>query len=397
MKKTKISLMLVSALLCFVITFVTSCEKQEIVTNQNNSASNKQIAVNEFRTVDIAEKFEYQDYDKYSVVLAKALKELALNDEISDFILNKTKEYKIGIVPLSEVLKNFPELENEIVKQIKSSNLKFENYSDFANEIKSYSDNFNPVISIPNFKVASAEFSPIISAGIEVKDNPAKGIDDCIWAFQINNNNVKEIIIDEKEAMNTKSPLFVISYNTDNEIEDLKAGKMICDDYKSIDYSSSTKDKIYNLRITKLQINYRYDRSNKSEVNMKMAIYSGNGQYTNVGNPKFIYDMHKNYIGDYKSISTVVVHAQAHWQGDEAYIFNTYERDWYASEKPLGSVYCSNAGGTISLYGKMKFSNEWYLYDPNSPLPITYFGNYSTPYNKEFTSYKTKITFRKYN
>lgn len=70
--------MLVSALLCFVITFVTSCEKQKIATNENNSSSSKQIAVSDFRTSDIAEKFEYQDYDKYSVVLAKALKEVVV-------------------------------------------------------------------------------------------------------------------------------------------------------------------------------------------------------------------------------------------------------------------------------------------------------------------------------
>jgi len=46
-----------------------------------------------------------------------------------------------------------------------------------------------------------------------------------------------------------------------------------------------------------------------------------------------------------------------------AIFWNTYERDWAKSEKDLGQASRNNV--TIYLYGRRKYSGDWYAYDPN--------------------------------
>lgn len=52
--------------------------------------------------------------------------------------------------------------------------------------------------------------------------------------------------------------------------------------------------------------------------------------------------------------------------GDNRVVFNTYERDWYASPKELGETTFFNL--PIYLSGKMYNSDNWYTYDPINPL-----------------------------
>jgi len=96
-------------------------------------------------------------------------------------------------------------------------------------------------------------------------------------------------------------------------------------------------------------------------------IYNGSGS-------KVISDIKKNQIG---SIRYVWSHHASNWQpwsnpwtpnvtqyGVNMVFWNTFERDWNRSKKPLGT--CSANGTTIYLGGKRKYNSEWYTWIPST-------------------------------
>lgn len=63
---------------------------------------------------------------------------------------------------------------------------------------------------------------------------------------------------------------------------------------------------------------------------------------------------------------------------DNYTFWNTFEYDWYASNKWLGEATAN--GQTIYLYGKRSYSGEWYAFDPDylEDNPVDYSTIYSS-------------------
>lgn len=126
---------------------------------------------------------------------------------------------------------------------------------------------------------------------------------------------------------------------------------------------------------------YRYESwlSGKSEFAINAYRIDPNGDvhwiYNDVSPAsKVINDIKKNEIG---SLQYKWSHHAANWQpwsnpwtpnieqnGVNMVFWNTYERDWNRSVKPLGT--CSANGTTIYLKGRMQYTSEWYAWIPST-------------------------------
>lgn len=160
-----------------------------------------------------------------------------------------------------------------------------------------------------------------------------------------------------------------------------------------------SKSNYFNLKVSKLQINYRYDNTKKSEVNMKMIAVSPNKTitYLFMGKHKLIYDYPKDDIGKEITINTFLFTSYAYWSGSEEFFFNIYERDWYASNKLILKSYSNYLGHYIYLYGKMNHSTDWYYICPTSPNYPKKFYDYADNSSIIYSTSKSKLILYKYN
>jgi hypothetical protein len=165
--------------------------------------------------------------------------------------------------------------------------------------------------------------------------------------------------------MKTTHPVFII----DNAEVDITARKKS----ERIDFALSSRLKstmtTTEYSTNEYKINYRYEDSGNSEFCITAALIDENGDAYNIlwdGNVtmwKEIASVNKDDIGDQ-------LH---HWEQfcskevlpyDQNFAFwNTYERDWYSSDKSLGTATVN--GTTIYLSGNRVYYSEWYGIDPN--------------------------------
>ncbi len=269
------------------------------------------------------------------------------------------------------------------------------NYGRLILEIKKSYNDYVPVINIPNYKNCNESIIPLVSPGIEIRNNKIQGKEKSIWAFKKTINTSERVKINEKQVFESNCPLFVISYNSDEDIRLAKEDKM-----RDIEDNGSTKvirtknSALYKLKICQLQINDRYDKTRRSEVNIKMLAVSKNGTITYIfnGKHKLVYDYPKDKINIMIDINTFLFTSYAYWTGSEEIFFNLYERDWYASKKLILKAYSQYLGKTLYIYGKMNHSWNWYLYDPNK---YNYGYSFVKGYNK-LSSSKCIVNFKKY-
>ena len=208
-------------------------------------------------------------------------------------------------------------------------------------------EEYIPAIYVPNINNSDLSKQPIVCVGFEV-DSDISGMEKYEgyivgWYFD-EEGSVHEILLNEKTAMSTSNPIYIIN----NSSIGFSYGKKPFLEKGGASIRTSTSQVI-----DQYKINYRYDRSNRSEYSYNIVyIYNGGG-YQHGGYRTEIREIHKNDIGkmfydDYNiwQISSI----------GNLYSINlvTFEYDWYASEKPVYSP------GGIFVQCRMKYYNEYY-------------------------------------
>ena len=238
-------------------------------------------------------------------------------------------------------------------------------------------ENYIPSIFVVNANIADYSKKPIISAGTYVNSSlpGLEKYDEYIVAWYPNiNGGFTEFLISEKTAMTTTHPIFIV----DNAEESITLRDRSDIDYLEPEQLKNQETSWYASK--EYQINHRYESFGKSEFcitgahitedgSVWLICKRDNGTYNTW---KEISKVHKNNIG-------VLLN---HWEQfcnnnvtplNSNYIFwNTYERDWAKSNKDLGQA--TRNGKTIYLYGRRKYSNDWYAYHPsqlnNNPVDL---------------------------
>ena len=326
---------------------------------------------------------------------------LATRDLVKDRVFNQTI---IGLAQSSETQSaNLLELEtvapayfNAINAKLGLKNLSLESISndlthaplhpnmDFMEtaEVEYYV----PAIFIPNLDNLNSNLQPIISPNIGVDIRWDKSIEDNIitWFYLTDTSSfVTEILLSEATSLNTTNPLFLL----DNAVTTLRTpeNKMFTplnvkghpEDPKGTQGMLSFSSYEHSIESQA----YRYESwlSGKSEFAINAYRIDPNGDvhwiYNDVSPAsKVINDIKKNEIG---SLQYKWSHHAANWQpwsnpwtpnieqnGVNMVFWNTYERDWNRSVKPLGT--CSANGTTIYLKGRMQYTSEWYAWIPST-------------------------------
>jgi len=316
--------------------------------------------------------------------LAQELLPIFVNNSYNELIMNEAKRHDNNCIKLVSFLEavNLTSntkskiVANNILKQIPNLDLTHKP----VGESKSTDlDTYIPAIFVVNIDVADMSKAPIISAGtcVNANQHPMDEYEDYIVAWLINGEgDYTELLINEEMAMNTTHPIFIID-NAEEFISTRK--KQIFQSDQSNIFNSKNQETAWYSTYEHMIWN-RFDNTNNSEFTITAAHIDNNGVVKlvlrngfNFTTWKQISKVHKNDMGVMKQIwREFTINNVTPF--DFNYIFwNTYERDWYASEKDLGSG--TRNGKTIYLVGRRSNSSDIYGYQPgnlnSNPLAIS--------------------------
>ena len=355
-----------------------------VLGNFSCSKENKQIGnveqddlIETFKTCDANSEFIKYDLGNNLLAQNKSDKQ----DELINFKLIELSEKLKPVLTSKEVRKKIFELiaENKkyislyetVVSDSKLFNLNLGKKENFYFEHSGIL--YEPVINIPNLKNADYNLNPIVSPGIEVEDDDSKGIRDFIFCWIADcNYNYKGTVIGEKQALTLKNPLFVITPHMVGE--DYKSEFNVINYKNPDDYlvSSRTEPRYF---FDLIKINHRYEGSGSSEVYIQNYRIDENEivhwlpQSGGADGKRILWDMPSNKVGVLETIDATLLLPN---RPDEevspsccnAAFYAMWERDWYTSNKELGTICYNNR--TLYFDGDRKYFHEWYSYDPNS-------------------------------
>lgn len=158
------------------------------------------------------------------------------------------------------------------------------------------------------------------------------------------NGNFQEILINEETAMSTTHPIFIID-NAESFTETNKYSS-------NLKGQASTTGTIRQV-IDQYKINYRYDKSRRSEYSYEIVYRYNGGGYSYGGYRTEIREIHKRDIGKMFYNDFDIWQIQ-HIENLSGINLVTFEYDWWASKK---SVY---SPGSIIVQCRMKYNNEYY-------------------------------------
>lgn len=328
------------------------------------------------------EKLNYQLF-----YLAEATRELILDDQFKQLILDLARDSKLGTVYYSEIKDHAPALYDEINANLASKNLSIESITENMthqpiNPNYEYPETaelevYEPAIYVPNFATADNQAKAIISPNIEVLHDDEDYI--VVWYYD-REGELGQTIINEQTALSTTNPVFILDHAVSKETHDLFA-QFITDNE---DFFSTTRSNGTGLDLVcnslKIKQGYRHETGNlnKSEFCVVGCWVDSLGEAP-AGTPLF-YQLsggNKDHSFKIKEVTPThvtsgtwqnnldfvhVINLQQQWS--EQVFWNTFERDWNRSWKTLGE-------GTVFekpwlMWGNMRYNNDWYAFIPNT-------------------------------
>ena len=331
-----------------------ACKKEEnvIQTKNNRVYRENKFSTDKISNAGIDEKDKANNKQLFD--FSFALSQLKGNSEILKFISEKTK-IENNVVLLDDIIAKFPEMREKLK---------------FSNNLKGdecpieYNGQFYKLgIFCPNARIANPDKLPIIAAGFDLEDGENSEDADMIVGWELTDNGErKEINLTEKDVKDNTTPILI---STLEPCGGSSKGKITA----PIE-TAATPRAMQSVSSFGYKINERYDDTQRSEftagayrcilgTNSKIPIVTGNDDSW-----WQIADVHKDNIC--KDMQGWVFFCPNFTpQGNNWVIFNTYERDWYASRKTLGCTDDYSLSVCQEILGRMKYSDNWYTFDPS--------------------------------
>ena len=337
--------------------------------------------------------------NNYLYQLSLATRELIKDASFNQVIINMAKNSETNTANLLDLKTVAPNYFNAINAMLAKNNLSLQTIAnDLTHEpiapnenypITAITEHYVPAIFIPNIETINSSLQPIISPNIEVDSREDESIEDNIIAWFYNTPNdtlVTEIMLSEETVEKTTNPIFLLDnavtslmterdlnftpYNSEREIAAAGSTSGIRS-FASYEHSIESQS-------------YRYESwlSGKSEFAVTAYKIEDNGTI------HFIYHNPNGTIKSWQLISKIkknqigtmrynwMYHA-SDWQpwsnpwtpsviqtGVNMVFWNTFERDWNRSPKPLGT--CEANGSTVHLGGNMRYNDNWYTWIPST-------------------------------
>ncbi len=395
-----------------LVCIISSCEKEEI-TNENLKEINfKNVSnytldnipiIKNNQDIDILmqnqEDKDEEKLNKYLYKIALATRDLIKDDNFNKTIIQMAKDSKTETAYLLDLEKVAPRYFDIINKNLKRNGLSLQSIANDMTHTPISSnpeypetaeiEKYVPGIFIPNLDKIDSNKQPIISANIETDCTNNEQIEDFIvsWYFT-NNGELQEIILGEETSLKTSNPLFLIDHasivNKDENI-------VLLGEENSTDLSARKSIIRYDSRNIKIKNGYRYESGwgNKSEYAIIGYRVKNFPTYDLIsGYTKDIAKVKPNQIGS--TLYKPSLHAYV-WLplATNKFYWNTYERDWNRSPKPLG--YFNSPINSYVFNSKRRYNNDWYAWIPSTVnihnTPFEWYG-WETCVN--FTSWKAE-------
>ena len=385
------------AFLLFVgFSCLVSCKKDSL----NSVASSESVRKTKFKINEISLESlildpndkENENIDRENVEIAKVLLELSKSKDFANFIV-KTAKANSGTVKYAQIFSQYPDLLSKfdktvIAKRFNKSNSYIDPSTyDYVHNGYAYES----VVYVPNYMSIPSEIDVdglAVSPAIEIGDDLDNENYDLIYAWELQpNGSTYQVSIGSNDGDYAPTPVFTTGLNL---VGDLSAPTVIELRKPTVDDSDNKATQL-SLRsnptcnTNTFVLNEFYDKWRSQEycavgvesftvsgqtdgttrgigasgfdlpqpnnwfIRSVSRIETGSGQFSGIGLPilwpKFFY--------------TILASSAAHYV-----YYNTYEWDWYATPKAMGTVKFPNNGGFHEFQAKRKYYEEWFTFAP---------------------------------
>lgn len=409
-------LMILTSLFVFFIfsTIFLSCKKEDEIKNnvQNGITHNAKTSYTNY-SVDkfdiINNPYDIKDYaiyegdadaekiNNYLLDIGYAFREVIKNQNYNDAIISDAEERVNDCMKFSDFINLLDEDDPttiNLIEVLATVNLTHQSTNPAAPGIEEYI----PAIHVANINTANPSKIPLIGIAFEVNSD-LEGLEEyedyiVVW-FIDSSGKYHETLINEETVESISNPVLIIDNAEESTTETLKSSipqfAQPQPSTKNVAQYTTPTIKTYEYKI-----NYRFDNSKHSEFCITSGMIASDGLTYNSLTKVYskIDNVSKNDIG--VLLGRWVPFCYLNYLPVQyTYVYwNTYERDWYCSDKSLvhGMAYNTHC----YLTGRRNYTNDWYAWSPSSA------GNYpldiSSIYNAGYKYYifdRSSIKFYK--
>lgn len=358
----------------------TSEEKSHVyVPTTTTKVANTNFEENIHNFSEIVEGVDNTDTKlrKIRLYLSVGLVEVVKDSTIANWIYYATMQSENREIKFSDLFAAFPQTRDIVESAIDPlGQISEKSLEDLEDELDYEGYQYWASIYLTNENSADGEYKPIITPGLDIED--IGEISDIAFAWHLDgNNNISKIRIWEELANSTPAPVFAVSMMVK---KNYPTSSVVLRETSSAppDYINDRAD------ISSFKIYHQYDKSKNSEYCITGAWIKNTGgasaylRYTCLGalvsgavNTQNHYtklaDVHKKNLGSERSCNRLFCRLRTTDELDASkYVFfNTFERDWFAGVKDLGSI-INSAGQTLKMKGNFSNAHEWYQFNPNN-------------------------------
>lgn len=342
--------------------FLVSCQKDRIEPEVLSSTSEFKINEVPLHQVPLHEEDKEDEVINFALMdLSRALLPFGIDQAFVDFVVEKAQSNN-GLVLLEHVFEHFP-----TIKDVMTSDFLGTAACPFVHTGYQY----KTALFVPNFEIARKGQLPVLSPGIELYDDIKNDNPDIIFAWDVLADGQSIAInIGEKEAMQTNRPIINLTLELcERQADGLSKANLGNAKLPMISADEFTWRGNRFFSSYEIKLNHRYDRSNRSEFwcQSNRIISDGTFEWINSssGGRYEVATIHRDDIGAQVKVWKYFAGNYTPYS-DNTVLYNTYERDWYASYKDLGSGTAFST--TLNYEGRRRYYDEWYSFDPDDPL-----------------------------
>jgi hypothetical protein len=338
------------------------------------------------------------------------LMELCNDPSIAAWIYDRTQANEDKVVSFADLFRAFPEAK-KIMESVPdhTGTIRNRDFGQLEAQLDYEGFQYNACVFLTNDGVAKRDYQPIVTPGVDIFDDTLRNRSDVSFAwYKDKNKELQKINVWEDLVNSTSMPVYAIGLLTKNQRPIFNGEFPEAKPTGGEPESDFTDQRIY---IDKFVVGKRYDNSASSEYSMTgqkmMTNWTASNYNVYNGGQGFLRDwcygsakpstdriqvasVHKDLVNGWITVSSdkyfckVIGDPSAaqggginpesdgsfnSFQGSTTptysrYLyFNTFEYDWFANKKFLGS------GGQwtnpyVTLKGKMGYQQEWYQFDP---------------------------------
>lgn len=369
--------------LCFVALFAGSCSKNLIEVPQISKAYLPLTQTVE-QVLSNATSLEDRKMRETKLIFGKALSEVFKEHKFVDLVLNNAQRSVLKEANLNTLISENGDfktaLNQALLKQLPKENSRTTDDEDDIFSLLAAQlatpDNYIPKIVVPNLSTLDATKSAIVSAGLELNEDIDTTLNDHIWAMFPNEQNGEytDIAINESDAHEATNPVLIFANGVEeSQFEGGEVfGEGLNEEFSIGEIGGGKTETLEQFDFTTVSVkqsNYFYESSGKNEYQY-IGIYFTNAEtwgwlFPNQNLSTRIARFKENQCNgtDFSVSNDDKEFYHAAWHSpqptsDLIVFMNTYERDWYASLKPLGNF--TLKGETAYLTGKMVQTWQWY-------------------------------------